>query len=134
MLDTAMKTQLQAYLGKLQRPIRLIASLDDSSRSAELRTLLLDIASLSDLVSFDDTGTDSRRPSFVVARAGESTGVRFAAIPLGHEFTSLVLALLWTGGHPPKVAPEVIDSSAAQRMSASDTRVWEMDLKTGVYE
>ena len=108
MLDTAMKTQLQAYLGKLQRPIRLIASLDGSARSVELRALLADIASLSDKVLVDETGTDARKPSFVVARDGETTGVRFAAIPLGHEFTSLVLALLWTGGHPPKVAPEVI--------------------------
>ena len=109
MLDTAMKSQLQAYLGKLQRPIRLIASLDASAKAAELRTLLQDIASLSDKVSFDETGTDSRKPSFVVSREGETSGVRFAAIPLGHEFTSLVLALLWTGGHPPKVATEVID-------------------------
>ncbi len=113
MLDSAMKTQLQVYLGKLQRPIRLIASLDDSAKSVELRALLLDIASLSELVSFDDTGADSRRPSFVVARAGENTGVRFAAIPLGHEFTSLVLTLLWTGGHPPKVATDVIDQIQA---------------------
>ena len=109
MLDTTMKTQLQAYLAKLQRPIQLIASLDGSAKSAELRALLLDIASLSDHVTVDEAGVDSRTPSFVVARAGETTGVRFAAIPLGHEFTSLVLALLWTGGHPPKVAPEVID-------------------------
>ncbi len=108
-----MKTQLQTYLGKLQRPIRLIASLDDSPKSAELRALLLDITSLSALVSFDDTGDDSRKPSFVVAAAGETGGVRFAAIPLGHEFTSLVLALLWTGGHPPKVAAEVIDQIRA---------------------
>jgi alkyl hydroperoxide reductase subunit F len=109
MLDTAMKFQLQAYLGKLQRPIRLIASLDAGAKSAELRTLLQEIASLSDKVAFDETGTDSRKPSFVVARDGETGGVRFAAIPLGHEFASLVLALLWTGGHPPKVAAEVID-------------------------
>ncbi|MBP6853638.1 MAG: alkyl hydroperoxide reductase subunit F [Rhodoferax sp.] len=109
MLDTTMKTQLQAYLAKLQRPIQLIASLDGSAKSAELRALLQDIASLSGHVTVDETGVDSRTPSFVVARAGETTGVRFAAIPLGHEFTSLVLALLWTGGHPPKVAPEVID-------------------------
>ncbi|MBL8335702.1 MAG: alkyl hydroperoxide reductase subunit F [Rhodoferax sp.] len=108
MLDTTLKSQLQAYLGRLQRPIRLIGSLDGGAKSAELRALLQDIASLSDKVRVDESGSDARRPSFVVAREGETTGVRFAAIPLGHEFTSLVLALLWTGGHPPKVAPEVI--------------------------
>lgn len=108
MLDTAMKTQLQAYLGKLQRPIRLIATLDDSAKSHELRALLQDIAGLSELVSVDESGTDARVPSFVIARESETTGVRFAAIPLGHEFTSLVLALLWTGGHPPKVGADVL--------------------------
>ncbi len=113
MLDATLKSQLQAYLGKLQRPIRLIASLDDSAKSAELRGLLQDIAGLSDQVSFDDNGSDARKPSFVIAREGETHGVRFAGIPLGHEFTSLVLALLWTGGHPPKVEADVIEQIKA---------------------
>lgn len=113
MLDTQLKTQLQAYLGKLQRPIRLIASLDGGSSSAELNELLQEIAGLSDLVSFDDSGTDARKPSFVIAREGETTGVRFAAIPMGHEFTSLVLALLWTGGHPPKAEADTLDAIRA---------------------
>ena len=107
MLDAQMKTQLQAYLQNLRQPIRLIATLDASEKSAELRELLLEIAELSDKVSFDDSGNDARKPSFVIAKEGETRGVRFAAIPLGHEFTSLVLALLWTGGHPPKVEAEV---------------------------
>ncbi len=109
MLDAAMKTQLQAYLQNLRTPIRLIATLDGSEKSTELRELLHAIAELSDKVSVDESGSDARCPSFVVAKAGESRGVRFAAIPLGHEFTSLVLALLWTGGHPPKVEPEVLE-------------------------
>jgi alkyl hydroperoxide reductase subunit F len=113
MLDTTMKTQLQAYLQNLRTPIRLIATLDDSDKGTELRELLVEIASLSDMVTFDDSGSDVRRPSFLVAREGETHGVCFAAIPLGHEFTSLVLALLWTGGHPPKVEAEVLDQIKA---------------------
>ena len=113
MLDATLKTQLQAYLHNLRSPITLIATLDDSAKSAELRALLLDIASLSDKVTVDDTGTDARAPSFLIAKQGETRGVRFAAIPLGHEFTSLVLALLWTGGHPPKVAPEILEQIAS---------------------
>jgi alkyl hydroperoxide reductase subunit F len=109
MLDATLKTQLQAYLQNLRAPITLIATLDDSAKSAELRELLGEIASLSDKVSVDESGTDSRTPSFLIAKQGETRGVRFAAIPLGHEFTSLVLALLWTGGHPPKVETEVLD-------------------------
>ena len=110
MLDDTLKAQLQQYLGMLRQPITLIASLDDSATGAEMRELLQTIASLSDKVTLDTSGDDARKPSFVIARAGESTGVRFAGLPLGHEFTSLVLALLWTGGHPPKVEQDVIDS------------------------
>ena len=113
MLDDTLKAQLQQYLGMLRQPITLIASLDDSATGAEMRELLQTIASLSDKVTLDTSGDDARKPSFVIARAGESTGVRFAGLPLGHEFTSLVLALLWTGGHPPKVEQDVIDSIKA---------------------
>ena len=113
MLDASLKSQLQTYLGMLRQPIRLIASLDESATATEMRGLLDDIVSLSDKVTLDTTGNDARKPSFVVARDGESTGVRFAGLPLGHEFTSLVLALLWTGGHPPKVEADVIDAIKA---------------------
>jgi NADH-dependent peroxiredoxin subunit F len=113
MLDATLKAQLQQYMGMLRQPIRLIASLDDSAASQEMKGLLDDIASVSDKISLDLSGSDARKPSFVIAREGESAGVRFAGLPLGHEFTSLVLALLWTGGHPPKVEQEVIDSIKA---------------------
>ena len=113
MLDDALKAQLQQYLGMLRQPIRLIASLDESDTGADMRNLLETIAGLSDQVTLDTAGTDARKPSFVVARQGETQGVRFAGLPLGHEFTSLVLALLWTGGHPPKVEQDVIDSIKA---------------------
>jgi len=110
MLDDALKTQLQQYLALLRQPIRLIASLDDSDTGKDMGELLSTIVGLSDKVTLDTSGADARTPSFVVARAGETQGVRFAGLPLGHEFTSLVLALLWTGGHPPKVEPELIES------------------------
>ena len=113
MLDDTLKTQLQQYLALLRQPIRLVASLDDSETGADMKSLLETIVSLSDKVTLDTTGQDSRKPSFVVAREGETQGVRFAGLPLGHEFTSLVLALLWTGGHPPKVEQDVIDAIKA---------------------
>jgi len=113
-LDDTLKTQLQQYMGLLRQPLRLVASLDDSAASGEMRGLLDDIVAAGNgKISLDASGTDARRPSFVIAREGENHGVRFAGLPLGHEFESLVLALLWTGGHPPKVAQEVIDSIKA---------------------
>jgi alkyl hydroperoxide reductase subunit F len=110
MLDDTLKAQLQQYLGMLRQPIRLVASLDDSETGKDMGELLNTIVSLSDKVTLDTSGNDARKPSFAVVREGEAQGVRFAGLPLGHEFTSLVLALLWTGGHPPKVEQDVIDS------------------------
>ena len=109
MLDTAIKTQLSAYLEKLQSPIELVASLDASDAARQMRELLADIVALSPMVSVRDDGTDVRKPSFSVGRAGEPARIRFAGIPIGHEFTSLVLALLQSGGHPPKVDAAVIE-------------------------
>ena len=110
MLDAAIKTQLKTYLERLQQPIELTASLDNSPKSDELRGLLEDIADVSDKVRIHFDGQDTRRPSFSVGRQGEKGArIRFAGVPLGHEFTSLVLALLQTGGHPPKVEASVIE-------------------------
>jgi alkyl hydroperoxide reductase subunit F len=113
MFDDALKTQLQQYLGLLRQPIRLQASLGDDATSVEMRQMLETIGQLSTQVTVSLDGQDARRPSFVVSRQGEDRGVRFAGLPLGHEFTSLVLALLWTGGHPPKVAPETLEAIRA---------------------
>ena len=111
MLDDTLLSQLKAYLERVTQPFVLVASLDDSDNAAQMRALLEQIAGLSDKISVRFDGTDARRPSFALERAsGTAQHLRFAAIPLGHEFTSLVLALLWTGGHPPKVEPETLDA------------------------
>jgi NADH-dependent peroxiredoxin subunit F len=109
MLDANIKTQLHAYLEKLQWPIELVASLDDSPKAQEIRALLADVASLSAKVSVREDGSAALRPSFSVGRPGEAARIRFAGVPMGHEFTSLVLALLQTGGHPPKVEAAVLE-------------------------
>ncbi len=113
MLDADIKTQLITYLNRLQRPIELVATLDDGEKSAEMRALLHEIAALSPLVSVREDGHAARRPSFSVAQQGEAARIHFAGIPLGHEFTSLVLALLQVGGHPPKVDANVIEQIRA---------------------
>lgn len=109
MLDADLKTQLQAYLEKVTQPIELVASLDDGDKSRELEALLQDVASLSDRISYARRDDDARKPSFAINRVGTDVGVRFAGIPMGHEFTSLVLALLQVGGHPSKAAPELLE-------------------------
>lgn len=113
MLDANLKTQLKGYLERVKLPFEIVASLDDSAGAREMHGLLQDIVSLTDKITLKIDGTDERRPSFTLNRIGEPAGIRFAAIPLGHEFTSLVLALLQVGGHPPKVEAELIDQIKA---------------------
>lgn len=108
MLDTNMKAQLKAYLEKVTRPFEIVASLDDGNKSQELRTLLQDISDLSDLISLREDGNNPRRPGFSLRGSEQETHLYFAGIPTGHEFTSLILALLQVGGHPPKVSEEVL--------------------------
>jgi alkyl hydroperoxide reductase subunit F len=108
MLDDTLKTQLAAYLQRLTQPVELVASLDERDAAHEMRALLDEIAALSPLIRVRHDGSDARRPSFSISRAGHDMGIRFAAVPLGHEFTSLVLALLQAGGHPPKIEADVI--------------------------
>lgn len=117
-LDTEIKTQLQTYLQMLREPIVLAASLDDSAGALEMSALLEEIASMSDKITLIHE-EDARKPSFAVKRAAthkdaaKEVGIRFAGIPMGHEFTSLVLALLQVGGHPLKLEAEKIEQVAA---------------------
>ena len=110
MLDANIKQQLQAYMEKLQQPIELVAAYDDSKKSQELKALLEELEPMSSKISLrTEEATDVRRPSFAINRIGTDIGVRFAGIPMGHEFTSLVLALLQVGGHPSKASQELIE-------------------------
>ena len=114
MLDDATKGQLAAYFERISQPIELIASLDDSAAAADLRELVTEIAAIApDRIGARFDGRFERRPSFQVTRVGHDMGVHFAALPMGHEFPSLLLALLWAGGHPPKVEPEVVEQIRA---------------------
>ncbi|MCS0583607.1 alkyl hydroperoxide reductase subunit F [Massilia pinisoli] len=114
MLEQELKTQLAGYLQRVQQPFEIVASLDDSDTSKQTLDLLQTIQGLrADKITLRTDGNDARKPSFSLKRAGTDMNLRFAGLPLGHEFTSLVLALLWTGGHPPKVEAETIDAIKA---------------------
>lgn len=113
MLEQEMKTQLKAYLTNLKSDVHLILSLDGSETAQKLSDLAKDIASLSDKVTvIEDQGASSRKPIMQVVNPTKQTAIGFAGLPMGHEFTSLVLALLHSGGHPMKIEPEVIDQIA----------------------
>jgi len=113
MLDQNMKTQLKAYLENLKTDVHLVLSLDDSDTAQKLQGLADDIASLNDKVKvFNDANASQRKPIMQVVNPEKQTSLGFAGLPMGHEFTSLVLALLHSGGHPMKLEPEVIEQIA----------------------
>lgn len=110
MLDDSLKAQLQAYLEKVTRPIEMTAYVDDGEKSKEMLDLLVDLETISDKLTLKTVRDgDARKPSFTLGSPGQDIHIRFAGIPMGHEFTSLVLALLQVGGHPIKLEPDVIE-------------------------
>ena len=115
MLDTNLTQQLQGYLARMTQPIEIVATLDESDAAREMHELLMEVASLSNLITLEIREDDGsvRAPSFSVNRVGCDMGIRFAGIPMGHEFTSLVLALLQAGGHPPRADAAVLEQVRA---------------------
>src|SRR5471030_1073654 len=111
MLDANLKAQLKSYLERITRPIEIVASLDDGAKSKEMLALLNDIISSSSLITLDHNGNDARKPSFSLDSPGHNISLRFAGIPMGHEFTSLVLALLQVGGYPSKASADTIEQA-----------------------
>ncbi|OGU23506.1 MAG: alkyl hydroperoxide reductase subunit F [Hydrogenophilales bacterium RIFOXYD1_FULL_62_11] len=109
MLDANIKAQLKTYMERLVAPIELVASLDDRAKSQEMRGLLEEIASVSDRISLLENGVDSRRPSFSIGLVNQPARIRFAGLPMGHEFTSLILALLQASGYAPKISDEQVE-------------------------
>jgi alkyl hydroperoxide reductase subunit F len=109
MLDANIKEQLKAYFERIVEPVVLSASLNDGSDSAEMLELLNEVAEQSDKITVNTNGTAKNVPSFTVAKPGEVARITFAGLPMGHEMTSFILAVLQTGGYPPKVEAEILD-------------------------
>jgi len=114
MLDANLKTQLKGYLERLVRPVEIVAFAGDDAKSRELLQLLDQIREQSDKIKVKRGEISGARvPSFALTSPGEDIRLIFAGIPLGHEFTSLVLALLQAGGYPPRIEQALIDQIRA---------------------
>ncbi|MBD3920513.1 alkyl hydroperoxide reductase subunit F [Paenibacillus sp. PR3] len=111
-LDSEIKAQLNQYLQLLESDVVLKVNAGSDSVSEEMLALVNELASMSSRITVEQAQLE-RTPSFSVNRVGEDTGVTFAGVPLGHEFTSLVLALLQVSGRAPKVDQNVIDQIKA---------------------
>lgn len=107
-LDAEIKAQLAQYLQLMEGDVLLKVSAGSDSVSRDMLALVDELATMSPKIKVENTQLE-RTPSFSVNRIGEDTGITFAGVPLGHEFTSLVLALLQTSGRPPKVDQKVIE-------------------------
>lgn len=107
-LDADIKAQLAQYLQMMEGDVQIKISAGSDEVSRDMVALVDELATMSSHIKVENTQL-KRTPSFSVNRIGEDTGVTFAGIPLGHEFTSLVLALLQVSGRPPKADQKVID-------------------------
>ncbi|MBW3086668.1 Alkyl hydroperoxide reductase subunit F [Austwickia sp. TVS 96-490-7B] len=113
MLDKDLLDQLKTYLEMVKEPIELVATLGDGPKAADMQAMLTEIAALSDKVTARFDGSNPRQPAFDIVRAGTDIKVTFAGLPLGHEFTSLVLALLHVGGHTIKEDEDTVAAITA---------------------
>lgn len=112
MLDANVKKQLDTYFQNISNPIEITVSVDGSAKAKELATLAQEVAELSDQITATVVeSAEGRTPLMQIAPAGVTPRVGFAGIPMGHEFTSFILALLQAGGHPAKEQPEVIEEA-----------------------
>ena len=113
MLDDTAKGQLKAYFANLKRPIEVVLTLGDDAKSADMRVLAAEVAAQSDLVTMRTDGSAPRAPTMTITADEGRAEANFAGLPMGHEFTSLILALLHVGGHPPKEEADLLDAVRA---------------------
>ncbi|WP_448213895.1 alkyl hydroperoxide reductase subunit F [Colwellia sp. MEBiC06753] len=113
MLNEQLKAQLKTYLANISKPVTLSMAIDDSAKSEELNQLAKEIVELSTLITIEQNTDSSARVPSMTVKSVEGTQISFAGIPLGHEFTSLVLALLHSGGHPIKITEDEIEQIKA---------------------
>ena len=109
MLDSNIKSQLKAYFEKIVSPIVLTATLDGSPKSTEMLELLKDVAEQSEKITVKTNGISKNIPSFTVSKPDEVARITFSGLPMGHEMTSFILAILQTSGYPPKVEEDVLN-------------------------
>lgn len=110
MLDDNIKSQLKTYFQKIESPIVLEATLDESAASAQMLELLNEVAEQSEKITVKTSGNSKNVPSFTVGKADDAARIAFSGLPMGHEMTSFILAILQSSGYPPKVEQDIINS------------------------
>ena len=117
MLEKEIKAQLASYLEMLENDIVLKINADNNVNGKQVRDLVNEISEMSPMISVSED-LSVKAPGFEVVRPGRIEGIAFAGLPLGHEFTSLVMALLQVSGRAPKV-----DESVIKRIQTIDKKM-----------
>ena len=109
-LDQNIKNQLSTYMAKIESPVEIVYFENESDKSAEMVDLLTEVDAMSSMISIKKREDSTHRsPSFQVNQPDYVTGIVFAGVPMGHEFTSFILAILQVGGYPLKIEKELIE-------------------------
>ncbi|EPI49983.1 MULTISPECIES: alkyl hydroperoxide reductase subunit F [Gardnerella] len=124
LLDSNLTTQLAGLLEKMVNPINLVAYVDSSENSQKVIELLQEVANQSNKITVikDDKSSTKRIPSFSITNPQNNISVSFAGLPLGHEFSSLVLAILQVSGYAPKISDE--QRKAILRLGSHDVTTY----------
>lgn len=107
-LDETIKLQLKEYLSLLEDEVVIKKYTGTDEVSLQMDELLEELNKLSSKIHIEEEVLN-RMPSFKLTKRDTDSGITFAGVPLGHEFSSLVLALLQVSGRPPKMEQEVVD-------------------------
>ena len=108
LLDNDVREKLSQYLQLMENDVLIKVSVADDPASTQMSEFVQELAGLSARIHVEAAALP-RTPSFSINKVNQDTGITFAGIPLGHEFTSLVLALLQTSGYPPKIDASLVD-------------------------
>lgn len=111
MLDNTLKQQLAQYLELLEGEVILTASAGEDKSSQDMMDLLKEVESMTPRITLKESSL-KRTPSFTVGHPDEEARITFAGVPLGHEFTSFVLALLQVSGRAPKEEQSTLEQIA----------------------
>lgn len=109
MFDSQTNAQLQEHFKLLRSQVLLEYQLDESRASADLESMFLDLSSLSHKIKLQKIQiANVNLPAFRLSGEAVPHFVTFSGVPGGEIFNLLILAILYAGGHPPRLAEQDI--------------------------
>lgn len=108
MLSKDIIEALTSYTANMQKDVTFVLQTGEHAKRQELVEFLEGVASVSERITLTERDAGLRSPvSFLLEVDGKASGVNFSGIPSGHEFNSLVLAILHASGTEMKLDDSV---------------------------